>query len=133
MSDLISRQKVLDQIEKAINEPEFMHDGDDFYAGLYRALTIVEYTPSAQQWIPVSERLPEKTGVYIVHFRDGEEEDHVFVWWLNEGTYSGCTPTYIDGDKYWASAFNGEPINEYMSKRVVAWMPLPEPYKEEEA
>ena len=60
-----------------------------------------------QQWIPCSERLPEKTNPYLVtvsNWNIPQQVDHF-------STYSG-----------W---------NEY-GDRVLAWMPLPAPYREGE-
>ena len=53
------------------------------------------------KWIPVSERLPEEDDLYLVNFDDGEYDLVYF-----------C--------KY-AFSYSG----------VIAWMPLPEPYKAE--
>ena len=52
------------------------------------------------EWISVSERLPEKDELYLVYFDDGEYE----LVYFSNGVFS----------------YSG----------VVAWMPLPEPYKE---
>lgn len=61
------------------------------------------------QWIPCSERLPENNTDVIVCF------------------YSG-TVTEV---RYWGNGiFQG--IYEHTTKVIVAWMPLPEPYREEE-
>ena len=61
------------------------------------------------QWIPCSERLPENAMDVIAQFSSGE---------VTELRYAG----------------NGifEGIYEYSTKVVIAWMPLPEPYREEE-
>lgn len=59
--------------------------------------------PPQTDWIPVTERLPDKENKkYVVTLDDGEVENR---WWL------GC---------FWVESVG----------RVVAWMPLPEPYKE---
>ena len=55
----------------------------------------------ATTWIPVSERLPEEDGLYLVY-----TEEQPFVCPFEDGEF-----------------FIGE---------VLAWMPLPEPYKEVE-
>lgn len=62
-----------------------------------------EITPVEKvgRWIPVSERLPEKDDLYLICFDDGEYE----LAYFHKGVvcYSG----------------------------VIAWMPLPDPYKQE--
>lgn len=57
-------------------------------------------------WIPVTERLPEEDGTYIVCLDDGSvfEYDYISTWWE---------------DGAW----------EYCGKDVIAWMHLPEPYE----
>ena len=61
------------------------------------------------QWIPCSERLPEDNTDVIVCF------------------YSGT----VTEMRYWGNGiFQG--IYEHTTKVIVAWMPLPEPYREEE-
>lgn len=60
------------------------------------------------QWIPCSERLPENNTDVIVCF------------------YSGT----VTEMRYWGNGiFQG--IYEHTTKVIVAWTPLPEPYKEE--
>lgn len=61
-----------------------------------------------QEWIPCSERLPEKNGVYLVTGENG----HVF-----EYDYSDFTTH----NEKWS----------FMGINVIAWMPLPDPYREE--
>ena len=56
----------------------------------------IEYS----RWIPVSERLPEEDGLYLVY-----TEEQPFVCSFKDGEF------FID--------------------EVIAWMPLPEPYKAE--
>ena len=74
-------------------------------------MDIIEKQPSAEpQWIPCSERLPKKAGNYMTCDKRG----NIHVFW------------YDDGQTY---PFN---ISEYHTKYypVIAWMPLPRPYKE---
>ena len=71
------------------------------------------------KWIPVSERLPETDDIMLVTYIDDRDgEDTIWLGWHEmENIW------YIDG-----FAHGGEYGN-----RVIAWMPLPEPYKEDEA
>lgn len=63
-------------------------------------------------WIPCSERLPEKQDCYLVTTK----------W---KGSYSG--DVYIETNM----AVYREKPKEWDCVDVVAWMPLPEPYKAE--
>lgn len=67
------------------------------------------------RWIPVSERLPESSGNYIVTVFDPVKKE-TFV----TDAYYRCK----EGD------WGGEYFEEISG--VIAWMPFPEPYKESE-
>lgn len=101
MSDLIERQDALDAIDNAL-------DVDGFRNGLltrHGAKSAIESVPPAQptgQWIPVSERLPDKAGKYLVTLREG------------------YTMTYIIA----------ESEDVYFESYVIAWMPMPAPFRE---
>lgn len=65
---------------------------------------------SAQQWIPCSERLPDKDGIYLVTHR-----------------------TFGKLEVTWNIFYGGEHASWLWNDEIIAWMPLPEPYKGEEA
>ena len=69
-----------------------------------------------QKWIPVSERLPEEDGEYFVSVR------YKYV----KGYESVCTEygEWNDGSWIYDPEYCGE------AEGIIAWMPLPEPYKE---
>ena len=68
----------------------------------------------ALKWIPVSERLPEKEGQYLAYIVSPNDA----------GVQYMMTCDYFPSTSTWC------PDDEMASRHVVAWMPLPEPYKE---
>lgn len=89
----------------------------------------IEEQPKIGGWIPCSERLPDKVDNYIIHTITGTGEDYVGMWIYERGVHLSGKQTYIDDKQgYWANPYNGYPINEHLSKNVVAWQPLPEKY-----
>lgn len=89
--DLISRRAAIDAIRQVT-----IHAEDESLA-----VEALEKLSSAQQWIPVTERLPEVNGDYLVTGRQGA---------VNKRRYD---------DGHW-----------YGNWAVIAWMPLPEAYRE---
>ena len=70
-------------------------------------------------WIPVNERLPKNSGEYLVSVIDDEDEDYKHV-----GVAYFAHPNDYDIDK-------GEWRELMIDEKVIAWMPLPEPYRED--
>ena len=114
MSDLISRQAAIDAIAD-------MHckSDEDGYVWIIRsdAWARIDALPSAQpeqRWIPWSSgKLPDESGTYTVTAYDGV---------TNRVTYA----------KYQKRLKRWELTGARAYWRVLAWMPLPEPYKEGE-
>lgn len=87
-------------------------------------------TIEPQRWIPVSERLPEVhesgnsfSGIYM-------QSVPVLVCGICEGEENAQfhVVTYcddLDGNTYWSTE-----LDAFTITGVIAWMPLPEPYKE---
>lgn len=101
MSDLISRQAALAELDKAAW-------GKDWDKAL--AAEMLKSLPSAQQWIPVSERLPNEGQVVLTQAKF--KHDVKF-----------CVSSRQDFN-YW-TGWNTREIN------VVAWMYIPEPWEGE--
>ena len=85
---------------------------------LYNLFEVLPSAQSEQQWIPCSERLPEESGQYLITVRykhvDGYEDVYA-----EHGEW---------GNGKWDMFCFGH-CGEVES--ILAWMPLPEPYKGE--
>ena len=110
MDDTISRQATIEHLKKRLIETAINNTGvtarcDSIFEDTAenRIGTWINEVPSAQRWIPCSERLPTKPGRYLI-----TQERHY-------GLY--VTAVYFDGNEFFDEA--------------VAWMPTPEPYKGE--
>ena len=69
-------------------------------------------TPKAE-WIPVSERLPETDGIFLTYIENPYDNQLSYIMICD----------YIH--QIWC------PVDETASSNVIAWMPLPQPYKAE--
>ena len=72
-----------------------------------------------QKWIPVSERLPENYGEYICTMSNDNVQECGFVPSGEKGLIPGWSTCEADGFK------------KLDYRDIIAWMPLPEPYKED--
>lgn len=73
-------------------------------------------------WIPVTERLPEEDGAYIVTFKNGIR--------VRMAGYGCCRRTVL-GYPIGHGWYNLETAQYYACDSINAWMPLPKPYAEE--
>jgi hypothetical protein len=99
----------------------------DIVIKAHRLLDSPPVTP-VQEWIPVSEKLPEEDGEYLLFGKiDEDEENYIFI-----GEYDSC------GEQFgiWQEQFDrttlgclGSEFFEYSS--VIAWQPLPPSYQGE--
>ena len=122
--DAVSRQAAIDRINKQREhlQPD-IYPQDKIGDAAYRICAeFIERLPSAQpeqQWIPCSERLPEEPYGCLVT-----------VWDTNPVTmdeFENILPYFVgwDGEQW------NDGDGEQCPFEVVAWMPLPEPYREE--
>lgn len=93
-------------------KPEFMHNVCGIaMIRVEDVIRILNDQPTIQpepHWIPVTERLPKEDGSYLVSGKWGSGKESV----------GDCEFSVEDG--YFQTAWNFD---------VLAWMPLPEPYK----
>jgi hypothetical protein len=101
--------------ENLFNKKKLIEDIDSCVAGLtniqiMQIADIIETQPKVGEWIPVSERLPKEDRMVLC-----TEKDTGILYlgfWLN---IEDVEVRWFDADGF--------------SMDVVAWMPLPEPYK----
>ena len=129
--------KAIDEaIDMAIKALE-VADLDGYSSRLWKAAYERGKAEVEQRWIPVSERLPE-------------DLEPVNITWVNhnpESYYADikdksftATGVYFNGQWYWWSTLCTDILAEYSHNyddiidddiEIIAWMPLPEPYKVE--
>ena len=100
--DTEAKRAIVELIQGAVNAA----------MNVYEAL---DNQPTVNEWIPCSERLPLGEGELI--------SDEVLI--CLESGYQRVA-TYHKKSEEWHDCYD-----TWISEKVVAWMPLPEPYKEE--
>ena len=112
----------------------------------------IEEQPKIGEWIPCSERMPEnEVEVEITYTRNGptgdkyfliarafyedgtmNTEDSDYVWFDKDNwKYDEDKDAYIIPEGWWEEVKFGEEFG-VVDMPVIAWKPLPEPYKEQE-
>lgn len=120
--DAVSRQAAIDALN-AIGSLDT--DADREYAR-----QVFEELPSAQpeqQWIPCSERLPEEKDAGKILKKLGTEKRSEYVLATVEvkGERMTVTACTYDGMWHWDMQY------AFPGFKVIAWMSLPEPYRED--
>ena len=116
MSDLISRKKVLTILNRHTRSGGRDVDGDyvppDITIGAKQEIKELPPEQPEPHWIPCSERLPDEAGGYLCTCIDARRLLVALIKWqpkMKSWNLSGARA-------YW---------------KVIAWMPLPEPYQAE--
>lgn len=120
--DDMTREELLEEIDrerKWLDEAGYTaYNIDIVFSSLYKNIKALEQEPKTG-WITVSERLPDGCD-----YRSCYEVEDGAVLWTNEDGLVGMG-YYYESTKTW-SDIEDNPI------AVIAWMPLPEPYRESE-
>lgn len=118
------------KIEKAIEELKD-YKGDVFKETISRQAVDLAISALEHQltngWIPVSERLPDKTGYYLVTYHE----------WTDGNYLPKYDDTRVKILRYQEAVFRlpvccDKKAEQDTHREVIAWMPLPEPWKEVE-
>ena len=116
MSDLIDRQAAIIALLEKGQKSRRYKLGEFWELNFDEIREALATVPSAEPaWIPVTERLPHY-GNYLVSFRTDEE--------IDIGTYDPKTGLWTACDA------NGMYYVASKGLEVIAWAPLPKPYKE---
>lgn len=124
--DAISRQSAIFLVDDLKEDlPDDEHIADMVMAhneGILEYQTQLSLLPSVTpqqkmgRWIPVSERLPKA----------GEHIGDVYKYYLVQNEYGDMFVARYTHSEYWEQIYQLQPIGD----KIVAWMPLPEEYKE---
>lgn len=116
---------------------EEWNTADPMDKALYNfAMSRINEQPTVQpepKWIPCSERLPEKYGWYMCTLKDYRVNTY---YWNNKGEWIDNGKKHFFELYNISSRYTGEDITAeqegpvYWTDWVIAWMPLPEPWKE---
>ena len=96
---MMSKEETIGTLE---NAKHFTYGDEKFNDAFDSAINYLKET----SWIPVTERLPEKEGLYLVTKKD-DYDGYIATEWFYQ-------------DKTWSTGW-----------KVVAWMPLPKTYEGE--
>ena len=121
---------------------KYIEDGECFVGfGTYKPEVLSQYLrdyfmPPAQpeqRWIPVSERRPEEHESMFTRFYGSERWNRSM--WLRQSDRVIVTSELADGTRITETATtrDGEwkPDHTILKREIVAWMPMPKPYKGE--
>lgn len=113
-----NKRKIYNYIKRTINPYGRPFEGTAYELGL-KIMDYIENMDDEKEngWIPVSERLPEI------------KKNYLECYLVTDGRF--CWMAYLASKKEWVFAECTDCKNKIDWTNVVAWMPLPELYKED--
>lgn len=106
---MIDEKQLIEELRKYADELGTVRGEIELANGVLKAISIINEQPKVDEWIPVEERLP-----------------NVYKTVLITTYHQEVRTAFLDGEHYW---FSG--LFTYTFDDVLAWKPLPEPYKGE--
>lgn len=84
-------------------------------------------------WISIEKDLPEGSKEVLVTIKDFDDSEWVEELGIARRWVTTATVTYhvLDDRPIWRQSWDGQPL-ENNNEAIIAWRPLPEPYKEKE-
>ena len=140
MKDLISRQAAIDALKE--HRALYCDNTPDTFSKLSyaeksrvdeldTAIATLVNLPSAQpeqRWIPCSERLPEEKDAGILKkLGTSKRSEYVLATVEVKGERMTVTACTYDGEWDWKMKY------AFPDYKIIAWMPLPEPYQKGES
>ena len=123
-------KKILEEIDAHAIEFEIFGTSDDYISVGWVKAIIRKHMNDG--WLPVEKYgLPKEEGIYDLTIINGRGEYVSVRWEFLSGVHLSGQQHYVDGVHYWADNYQGNPINEFLSERVIAWRKKPEPYRPE--
>lgn len=119
------------EIMRAIDADVLKKDLTRFYGNEVTAKRLIDEQPTIEpepNWILCSERMPEEKDAGILKkLGTNKNSDYVIATVEAKGERMTVTACTYDGAWYWDMKY------AFPDFKVVAWMPLPEPYAERRA
>ena len=123
-------EEILEEIDAHAIEFETFGISDDYISVEWVKEIIRNHMNDG--WISVEKYgLPKEEGIYDLTIINGRGEYVSVRWEFLSGVHLSGQQHYVDGVHYWADNYRGDPINEFLSERVIAWRKKPEPYRPE--
>lgn len=129
---LIDANALKDAFNAWKNMDDYFHDSNCVDIPFTEAFDIIDNAPTIEErpdgkWIPVSERLPKEDGEYLLWGKidEDEEVEYTFIGNYDEGS---------EQFGIWHERFDSRTLGSlgcefYEYSKVIAWQPLPKPYK----